>query len=106
MSSLSSPNGNAPPPSERPAPSSAEGAQLVPVFVPALGSLLLSLEERKGSPLTEDEVKDARDKAVCVMLRLSASKQLDEKRGYRDLDPENVWLEWLAFRTEAQGSAF
>ena len=40
------------------------------------------------------------------MLRLSASNQLDEKRGYRDLDPENVWVEWLVFRTEAQGDAF
>jgi hypothetical protein len=76
---------------------------LVPVPIPALGMLLLHLEKEKGSALTEAEVLSARGKAVCMMMRLSHKEALDEKRGYRDVDPKNVWVEWQAFRTEAGG---
>jgi hypothetical protein len=62
--------------------------------------LLLHLEKEKGSALTEAEVLSARGKAVCMMMRLSHKEALDEKRGYRDIDPENVWVEWQAFRVE------
>jgi hypothetical protein len=76
---------------------------LVPVPIPALGVMLLHLEKAKGSPLIEPEVIAARDKAVCMMMRLSHRTALEEKRGYRDIDPENVWAEWLAFRQEVRG---
>jgi hypothetical protein len=76
---------------------------LIPVPIPALGVLLLNLE-KKGAPLSESEVFEARDKATCIMLPLSAKVQMDEKRGYRDIDPENVWVEWFPFKAEAQGS--
>ena len=75
---------------------------LVPVPIPALGVLLLNLEKQKGSPLSEQEVLQARDNAVCMMLPLSKKRLMDEKRGYEDINPENVWFEWQAFRTEAQ----
>jgi len=75
---------------------------LVPVPIPALGVLLLNLEKQKGSALSEQEVLEARDKAVCMMLPLSKKKLMDEKRGYSDINPENVWAEWQAFRIEAQ----
>jgi hypothetical protein len=75
---------------------------LIPVPIPALGVMLLHLEKQKGSALTQVEVISARDKAVCMMLPLSKKNALDEKRGYRDIDPENVWAEWLAFRQEAR----
>ncbi len=35
---------------------SADGEQLVPVFVPALSAVLLNAEDKKGGPLTRDEV--------------------------------------------------
>jgi hypothetical protein len=38
-----------------------------------------------------------------MMMRLSHKEALDEKRGYRDVDPANVWVEWQAFRMEAGG---
>ncbi len=59
---------------------------LVITPVPALCLLLLNLEKEKGSPLTEVEVIEARDKAVCIALRLSVAKEMEEKRGYRDLN--------------------
>lgn len=75
---------------------------LVPVPIPALGILLLNLEKQKGAPLSEHEVLQARDKAVCMMLPLSKKRLMDEKRGYEDINPENAWQEWQAFRAEAQ----
>lgn len=91
--------------SDPPAPPQNDDDPLVPVPIPALGVLLLNLEKQKGTPLSEEEVKEARDKAVCMMLPLSAKQKMDEKRGYRDIDPENVWVEWLAFKAEVQGNA-
>jgi hypothetical protein len=73
---------------------------LVPVPIPALSMLLLNLERSKGSPLTEAEALSARDKAVCMMLPLSKKRMMDEKRGYSDINPENVWAEWQALRSQ------
>jgi hypothetical protein len=75
---------------------------LVPVPIPPLGMLLLHLEKQKGFPLTQEEVLEARDKAVCMMMRVSHKQALEEKRGYRDVAPENAWADWLAFRAEAR----
>ncbi len=75
---------------------------LVPVPIPALGVLLLNLEKQKGAPLSEVEVLEARGNAACMLLPSSMKIQMDEKRGYRDIDPENVWVEWQEFRAEAR----
>lgn len=96
--------GKTPPPADAPASSSTNDDPLIPVPIPALGVLLINLEKQKGVPLSESEVIEVRDKAVCMMLPLSAKVQMDEKRGYRDIDLENVWEEWLAFKAEAQGN--
>ena len=105
MSFLSKLFGKTPPPADAPASSLTNDDPLIPVPIPALGVLLLNLEKQEGAPLSESEVIEARDKAVCMMLPLSAKVQMEEKRGYRDIDPENVWVEWLAFKAEAQGNA-
>ena len=76
---------------------------LVTVPVPALGILLLRLEKKKGAPLTEAEVLEARDKAVCMVMRLSHKRAMEEKRGYRDVNPQSVWEDWLVFRTQVKG---
>ena len=84
--------------------------QLIPVFIPALVVLLHHLERQKGSPLTEQEVLDIRDKGVCMMMHVERAIALDEKRGYNDLDLERVWEQWQVARTrlpdvEADGGA-
>lgn len=72
--------------------------QLIPVFIPALVVLLHNLERKKGSPLTEQEVLDIRDKGVCMMLRVEHAIALDEKRGYNDIDPVRAWEQWQEAR--------
>ena len=70
----------------------------VPMFMPALAHLLRQAEQAKGSPLTRAEVLGVRDKGVCVLLRASAALALEDKRGFRDIDPEHCWEEWQALR--------
>ena len=79
---------------------STDEEDLVPVFVPALGTLLAEMERKNGTPLTETEVLAIRDKAICIALRRSVAAEMDERRGYRDVDPKNCWLEWLALRSQ------
>ncbi len=73
---------------------------IVPVFIPPLIGILVNIEKRKGSPLTEQEVIDTRDRAICMNMRVSHKLALEENRGYRDLDPEYIWTEWMSFRAQ------
>ena len=73
---------------------------LVVVFVPPLVDVIRQAEEAKGEPLTEAEVTALRDEAICITMRQSHAQAFESKRGYPDLDPENVWPEWQAIRSE------
>jgi hypothetical protein len=68
--------------------------ELVPVTVPALVAILLNKENEKGSPLTEREVLEIRDNAACIMMPVSVVTQIEESRGYPDLNPEYAWEQW------------
>lgn len=74
--------------------------QLIPIFIPALVTLLVHAEREKGSPLTEQEVVDIRNKGVCMMMRVEDAQALAEKRGYNDLDPEDCWEDWQHVRSQ------
>ncbi|SDW79787.1 hypothetical protein SAMN05421504_1011535 [Amycolatopsis xylanica] len=73
---------------------------LVIDFSPPLVAVLLAAERSKGSPLTEEEVLDIRDRATCIRLPRSVAKATAEQRGYPDLDAEQCWEQWRAARTE------
>lgn len=77
--------------------------ELMPVPIPALCVLLTHLEKRKGAPLSREEVLTARDRADCIMLPLSIKQRMDIARGYADIDLENAWQGWLAFRQWSAG---
>jgi hypothetical protein len=71
---------------------------LLPVFIPALVALLIRAEELNGSPLTRNQILAVRDNANCVMLPPSAKAEIEEERGYTDIDPERCWEDWLIVR--------
>jgi hypothetical protein len=71
---------------------------LILYFIPSLVATLWNHEKRKGGPLTEDEVIAIRDKAPVIALRPEMVRQMDEKRGYEDIDAENCWDSWLVAR--------
>lgn len=72
---------------------------LIPVFIPALGTVLVAAEDRKGSPLSYDEVIRVRDRAACIMMTSVDAAKMVESRG-GDLDPENCWYDWQMLRRE------
>ncbi len=72
---------------------------LIPVFIPALGAVLVVAEDLKGSPLSYDEVIRVRDRATCVMMASAEAAKLVESRGV-DIDPENCWYDWQMRRRE------
>jgi len=75
------------------------------VFIPALIPLLTKIENEKGSPLTEQEVSSIRDNAVTIEVPRDVAFAMTECRGYFDINPENCWAEWRAFRGESLRSA-
>ena len=85
-------------------PNTENTEPLIVTPMPALCVILLNLEEQKGSPLTEQEVLEARDKAACIALPKSVAQAMEEKRGYRDLVLEDVWNEWLGFKQWLNGA--
>lgn len=74
--------------------------KLVPVFIPALVAILVNVEDKKGSPLTYEQVITLRDKASVMMMEKSHADALAESRGYDDIDPENCWYDWQMCRRE------
>lgn len=70
------------------------------VFIPALIVALIAKEQDMGRELTRDEVESIRDGATAIRLPAEAAEDLIRERGYRDIDPENVWREWQAYKAD------
>lgn len=83
--------------------------RLRPMFMPALMVLLGNAERRKGAPLTEREVLDVRDGAVCLMMQAEYAGTSAEKRGEERVDerapagrePEQAGERWRHMREPA-----
>ena len=73
---------------------------LVPVFIPALVSILLRAEREYGSPLSREQVLAIRDKCAVIMLPEKQAAMMAEQRGYDDIDPEQAWEQWQEVRQQ------
>lgn len=76
--------------------------QTVAVFLNPLVMLLSAREEAKGAALTEAEVLQVRDSAMCTRMPLSQAEKfyaaLDAQMPIPRLNPERIWEEWQAYR--------
>ncbi|HDG1711453.1 TPA: hypothetical protein PFE25_004681 [Kluyvera ascorbata] len=70
------------------------------VFIPALIIVLIDKEQDMGRELTRDEVESIRNDATAIRLPAEAAEDIIRERGYRDIDPENVWREWQAYKAD------
>ena len=68
------------------------------VFIPALVAVLESKEQETGRELTRDEVESIRDNATAIALPEEIAVDMTNSRGYPDIDPEDVWNAWLAYK--------
>ncbi|MEZ7215407.1 hypothetical protein ACBC55_13705 [Klebsiella spallanzanii] len=62
--------------------------------------ILIDKEQDMGRELTRDEVESIRDGATAIRLPAKAAEDIIRERGYRDIDPENVWREWQAYKAD------
>ena len=65
------------------------------VFIPALVVVLIAKEKEAGRELTREEVESIRDSAAAIRVPIETARDMVRERGYLDIDPENVWEEWL-----------
>jgi hypothetical protein len=75
-----------------------EEEKMFPVFMPSLLSRFRDAEAELGSPLTSRQAREIRDNAAGVLLPEPIASKLEERRGFRDLDPKNFWNDWQEFR--------
>jgi hypothetical protein len=70
---------------------------LVIVPVPSLASVLRWHEEKKGAPLTREEVAAISDNAVCMTMPASIAASFLANRG-PDVRLDYAWVDWLALK--------
>ncbi|RBP45796.1 hypothetical protein DES53_102178 [Roseimicrobium gellanilyticum] len=78
----------------------SESEELIIYPVPSLVATLLNRGRAKGSPLTEQEVIQIHDVCPSIALRPDQVRQIEDQRGYKDIDPENCWEEWQEARKD------
>jgi hypothetical protein len=88
------------PKADVPVSKSASDEKLIIFCIPSLVATLLNRERTKGSPLTEEEVLSIRDNAPAIALTPDVAREVAEKRGYPDIDADNVWEEWKKARLD------
>ncbi len=74
---------------------------MVAVIIPPLVLILEDLERKKGSPLTEAEVLEMRDKAPAIQMEEAHFLEFSKGRG-PDLDPDHVWEQWLRYKATGE----
>lgn len=77
--------------------------KLVIQCVPALITILLSVEQKAGFPLSKVQVETIRDQANVMAVSAEAAKAVDERRGYSDLNLASAWEEWQSARQSLIG---
>ena len=66
------------------------------VFMPSLLACFRNAERESGSSLTLEEAQKIRRTAVAVVLNEEVALKMEQRRGFRDLDPISFWSEWQA----------
>jgi hypothetical protein len=91
---------------KRPAKEPKSEEPKVNVFLNPLAVLLAMDERKKGSPLTEEDVLQVRDRAASVVMTASQAQKfyaaLDAKIPTVRLNPDNLCAEWQAIRDQVQ----
>lgn len=94
---------------DSPSPSSqtsGEGTMQVKVFLNPLLMLLAGAEQKKGKPLTREEVLEIRDNAAFVMMSPEQARKfyssLDAQVSVHRMNPDRIWEEWQDIRHQVK----
>lgn len=72
--------------------------QLVPVIMPSLVAMLLNKERELGRALESQEVSALVEQSPCIALERADALELEQSRGYADIEPDLAWEQWQLIR--------
>lgn len=75
-----------------------EHCSIASKIVPALVAVLTAKETEVERELVKEEVESIRDSATAIRVPVEVARDMVKERGYLDIDPENVWEEWLLYK--------
>jgi hypothetical protein len=64
------------------------------IFMPSLLRLFREAEQQGGAPLTLEQARKIRAKATGMLVTKAAAQDIEIRRGFRDLHPDDFWNEW------------
>jgi hypothetical protein len=62
--------------------------------------MLFRAQQQNGAALTEDEVLLVRDRMGVLVMSDDDARAMEERRGYVDIDPTDVWQSWLRLQED------
>jgi len=68
------------------------------VFMPPLSQVLINAENKKGHPLSLNEVLSIKNSAVVIIIKKGLQQELPGDQDEHDIDPENCWHDWQILR--------
>ena len=72
--------------------------KLVVVFMPSLLTRFAQAEKESRVPLTLSQAQQIRSNAVAVLVSGEVALKLEQRRRFRDLDPDDFWTDWQRLR--------
>jgi len=70
------------------------------LFIPPLSIQIEAKEKNAGRDLSREEVEEIRETAPCIEMDKADRNSVYQDRGYSDLNPNNVWQEWLDYKAK------
>ncbi len=74
------------------------------LFEPSLLTILKNAQSTKGQSLTEQEVLSLRNHTPAMVAPTDVILNMNETRGYQDIDPKSPRADWQKRRTELKQS--
>ncbi|WDE97057.1 DUF2314 domain-containing protein [Lentisphaera profundi] len=68
------------------------------VFTPPLSRVFINAENKKGGPLSLNEVLSIKNSAVVVIIKKGLEQNIPGDQDEHDIDPENCWHDWQLLR--------
>lgn len=72
------------------------------ISIPSLAVRLTEAEQRKGAPLTQEEVESVNSRTLYVCVPDNIARGMEVFCGYADIDPHKCWEAWLNYRAASR----
>ena len=81
------------------------GMRLVAVYMPSLLQRFTDAEKETRAPLAYLPARRIRNEAVAVLVPGEIPSKIQQRRAFRDLNPDHFWTDWQRLRDETSRPA-